>query len=387
MIKKNRVIKFLKWLTIVFSSLIILIYALNLEYILKGVRVIYLTGHNTAFISDYKYFDNREIKNSNPQPWAPHKNYNSIDESKNLKKLNKERKTKAFLVIKNDSIIFEKYYDDHSKTTISNSFSVAKSIVTSMLGKAIMENKIESLDQPVSDFFEEYKEGLASELTVGDLASMSYGMEWDEKYYSVLNITSESYFTDDLRSLILKQKIVNKPGQKFRYSSGDTQLLGMIIEKATGSTLSDYLSENFWKPMGAENSALWQLDSEESGMEKAYCCIASTARDFARFGKLYINNGKWNDEVILDSSFIDLSINPVFEDSQYYGYGWWLYNYDGKKGFTMNGHRGQFIISFPKENIIVVRLGDYNSKGNTDDGSGDLFQYISEGYKIASSTE
>lgn len=387
MTKKNRLIKFLKWGVIILSSLTILIYALNLEYILKGIRVIYLTGHNTAFISDHKYFDNREIKNSSPQPWALHKNYNSIDESKNLKKLNKERKTKAFLVIKNDSIIFEKYYEDHSKTTISNSFSVAKSIVTSMLGKAIMENKIESLDQPVSDFFEEYKEGLASELTVGDLASMSSGMEWDEKYYSVLNITSESYFTNDLRNLILKQKIVNKPGQKFRYSSGDTQLLGMIIEKATGSTLSDYLSENFWKPMGAENSALWQLDSEESGMEKAYCCIASTARDFARFGKLYIDNGKWNDEVILDSSFINLSINPVFEDSQYYGYGWWLYNYEGKKVFTMNGHRGQFIISFPKENIIVVRLGDYNSKGNTDGGSGDLFQYISEGYKIAISTE
>ena len=122
MIKKNRVIKFLKWVVIVFSSLIILIYALNLEYILKGVRVIYLTGHNTAFISDYKYFDNRKIKNSNPQPWALHKNYNSFNESKNLKKLNEERKTKAFLVIKNDSIIFEKYYDGHSKSTISNSF-------------------------------------------------------------------------------------------------------------------------------------------------------------------------------------------------------------------------------------------------------------------------
>ena len=83
-------------------------------------------------------------------------------------------------------------------------------------------------------------------------------------------------------------------------------------------------------------------------MEKAYCCIASTARDFARFGKLYINKGKWNDEIILDPSYIDLSINPVFEDSPYYGYGWWLYNYEGKKVFTMNGHRGQFVISFPR---------------------------------------
>ena len=379
--------KILSWILIILGSIILLIYAFNLDYLLKGVRTIYLTGNNTAFISDYKYFENREIKNSIPQPWLIHKNYNSVEESEKLKKLNEERKTKSFLVIKNDSIVFEKYYDGHKQTSLSNSFSMAKSIVTSLMGKAIMEGKIKGLDQPLSDYFEEYKEGIASELTVGDLASMSSGMKWSEKYYSVINITSESYFTNDLRSVILGQEIIKKPGQNFRYSSGDTQLLGMVIEKATGTTLTNYLSEKFWKPMGAENSALWQIDSEDSGMEKAYCCIAATARDFARFGKLYINKGKWNDKIILDSSFIELSVNPVFDDSKYYGYGWWLYNYEGKKVFTMNGHRGQFVISFPDENIIIVRQGDYNNKGNVNEGAGDLFQYISEGYKIATTIE
>jgi CubicO group peptidase (beta-lactamase class C family) len=250
-----------------------------------------------------------------------------------------------------------------------------------------MEGKIKGLDQPVSDYFDEYKEGLASELTVGDLASMSSGMKWNEKYYSVINITSESYFTDDLRSVILRQKIIDKPGQSFRYSSGDTQLLAMVIEKATGTTLSDYLSEKFWKPMGAENNALWQLDSDNYGMEKAYCCIASTARDFARFGKLYINNGKWGNEIILDSSFVELATKPVFDSSPYYGYGWWLYNFEGKKVFTMNGHRGQFVISFPEENIIIVRQGSFNEKGRVSNNSGDLYKYISEGYKLAKSIE
>ena len=215
------------------------------------------------------------------------------------------------MVIKNDSIVFEKYFDDHKSSSLSNSFSVAKSIVTSMMFKAIMEGKIKGLDQPLSDYFDEYKEGLASELTVGDLASMSSGMKWKEKYYSVINITSESYFSDDLRSVILGQEIIDIPGQKFRYSSGDTQLLAMVIEKATETTLTNYLSEKFWKPMGAENSALWQIDSKKSGMEKAYCCIASTARDFARFGKLYINNGKWNDEIILDP------LTSIFQSIQF----------------------------------------------------------------------
>ena len=379
--------KFLKLTLIVIGALVLLIYIFNIDYIFKGVRTIYLTGNNTAFISDYEYFDNREIKSVNPQPWALHKQYNTIDESDKLKELNDERKTKSFLVIKNDSILFEKYYDGHKQTDISNSFSVAKSIVTSMMGKAIMEGKIKGLDQPVSDFFEEYKNGFASELTVGDLASMSSGMKWNEKYYSVINITSESYFTDDLRSVILGQEIENKPGKGFRYSSGDTQLLAMIIEKATGTSLSNYLSKKFWGPMGAENLALWQIDSEESGMEKAYCCIAATARDFARFGKLYINKGKWRDTEILDSSFVELSLNPVFDDSPFYGYGWWLYEYEGKKVFTMNGHRGQFVISFPDENIIIVRQGDFNNKGRVSERSGDLYQYISEGYKIATAIE
>jgi CubicO group peptidase (beta-lactamase class C family) len=379
--------KILKWVFIIITSLILLLYAFNIEYLIKGVRTIYLTGNNTAFISDYEYFDNREIANSNPEPWPIHKNFNQFIETEELKVLNEQRETKSFLVIKNDSIVFEKYYDGYDENSLSNSFSVAKSIVVSLMGKAIMEGKIKGLDQPVSDYFDEYKEGLASELTVGDLASMSSGMKWNEKYYSVINITSESYFTDDLRSVILRQKIIDKPGQSFRYSSGDTQLLAMVIEKATGTTLSDYLSEKFWKPMGAENNALWQLDSDNYGMEKAYCCIASTARDFARFGKLYINNGKWGNEIILDSSFVELATKPVFDSSPYYGYGWWLYNFEGKKVFTMNGHRGQFVISFPEDNIIIVRQGSFNEKGRVSDNSGDLYKYISEGYKLAKSIE
>jgi len=361
--------KILKWMAIIFAGLIALIYAFDVDYILKGTRVIYLTGNNTAYLSDYKHFDNRIIEPSPvAEPWAKHNKYNTIEETEELAAINKDRETKAFLVIKNDSIVFEKYFDGYSESSKSNSFSMAKSITVTLLGKAIMDGKIKSLDQPVGDFFDEYKTGLGAELTVGNLASMSSGMKWNEKYYSIINITSESYFSNDLRSLILNQKIIEKPGQKFRYSSGDTQLLGMIIEKATNTNLSDYLRNNFTNPMGFENEALWQLDSEESGMEKAYCCFASNAKDFARFGKLYKNNGKWNNKILLDSTFINKATNPVFNASPYYGYGWWLYNYNGKKVYTMNGHRGQFVIVFPEEDIIIVRLGDINIQGGVTQG-------------------
>ena len=378
--------KTLKWIAIIFAVLIALIYAFDVDYILKGIRVTYLTGNNTAYLSDYKHFDNRVIDPSPfAQPWAKHNNYNTIKETDELAEINKERETKAFLVIKNDSIVFEKYFDGYSESSKSNAFSMTKSIAVTLLGKAIMDGKIKSLDQPVGDFFDEYKAGPGAKLTVGNLASMSSGMEWSEKYYSIINITTESYFTDDLRSLILNQKIIEKPGQKFRYSSGDTQLLGMVIEKATNTNLSDYLKNNFTIPMGFENEALWQLDSQESGMEKAYCCFASNAKDFARFGKLYKDNGRWSNEILLDSTFINKAINPVFDASPYYGYGWWLYNYNEKKVFTMNGHRGQFVIVFPEEDIIIVRLGDKNMRGDNDDG--DLYKYISGGYNLATSID
>ena len=374
-----------KWAIGIIIFLIFLVYTFQVEYIFKGIRTVWLTGNNTAFISDYKYFDNREIIASNPQPWLIHKQYNQIEASKKLKEINKKRKTKSFLVIKNDSIVFEKYYDGYSDSSISNSFSVTKSIVVSMLWKAIMLGDVKGIDQPVSDFFDEYKVGLASKLTVGNLASMSSGMDWSEEYYTPINVTAESYFTKDLRPLVLNRKIVNEPGNSFKYLSGDTQLLGMVIEKATNSTLSDFLEKHFWNPMGAENNALWQIDSKENGMEKAYCCFSATARDFARFGKLYINKGMWDEAKILDSMYVNLSLKPVFENSTDYGYGWWLYEFEDKKVFTMNGHRGQFVISFPDENIIIVRQGENIDKVEDGKGTSDIKHYMSEGYKIASS--
>ena len=375
--------KILKWTLIIFSIIIALIYVFDIDYVLKGIRVTYLTGNTTAFLSDYEYFDNRAIEPSAvAQPWAIHKDYNKIEATAKLNSINQERETKAFLVIKNDSIIYEKYFDGYNESSKSNSFSMAKSIVVTLLGKAIMDGDIKGLDQPVSDFFEEYKTGFGASLTVGNLASMSSGMKWNEKYYSIINITTESYFSDDLRALILNQDIIKTPGDKFRYSSGDTQLLGMIIEKATNSTITDYATNNFTVPMGFESQALWQLDSEESGMEKVYCCFASNAKDFARFGKLYKNHGKWDDQVLLDSLFIQKAISPVFEKSPYYGYGWWLYEFENKKVYSMRGHRGQFVIVVPEDDIIIVRLGDHVTRGEGEEFDGDFYNYIAETYKM-----
>jgi len=246
-----------------------------------------------------------------------------------------------------------------------------------------MEGKIKSLDQKVNDFFPKLKGKFAKEVTVGDLSSMASGLSWDEKYYSPLSIVTRAYFDDQLKKVILGLNIYEKPGQKFRYLSGATQLLAMCIEIATGTYLSDYLSEHFWKPMGAENDALWQLDAANTGIEKAYCCIASNARDFARFGKLYKQNGVWDGKQILDRSFVDKSLQPRFSESPEYGYGWWLHHINGKKIFYMRGHLGQYTIVLPEDDIIIVRLGHLKDKlSETEPHFIDMYIYIEEALKM-----
>ena len=360
-------------MAIVFS----IIYVSKYNYLLTGVSTIYLTGHTTAYLTDYRKFpNNMVIASDHPQAWPLHKFYNLYPSSKTLEDYHKHQKTVAYLVIKNDSILYEKYYDGYGLDSKSNSFSVAKSIVSAMMGIAIQDGAIRGLDQKVVDFIPKLKGPYADQVTVGDLSSMASGQKWTEEYYNPFSVTSASYFVKDLDALILDQPINEKPGEAFRYKSGNTQLLGMVIKKATGKTLSAYLTEKLWQPLGANHNALWQLDSPEKGMEKAFCCLASNARDFARFGKLYKNNGRWNDTQLLDSSFVALSVRPRFEETPEYGYGWWLYDFKGKKVFMMRGHLGQYVLVVPEEDLIVVRLGhlkDKEKSPNSKSSGGDSF--------------
>lgn len=378
--------KLLKWIIIVFGILVIVLYITDTDYLLKAVRTIYLTGHSTAYLEDYKKFDNQTIENETAQPWPDHKDYNTAKETEGLNKINQANGTIAYLIIKNDSIWFENYYDGFNEDSQSNSFSMAKSYVSGLMGKAIEDGYIKSLDQPVSDFIPQFSDGLAAKMTVGDLSSMASGTNWDEAYYSPLSITTRAYFDDDLEKVMLGLKVVNEPGQAFKYASGDTQMLAMVIEKATGKKMYDYLTESFWKPLGCENPTLWQVDSESHDLVKAYCCIASNAKDFARFGKLYKDHGKWNGKQILDSTFVAKSISPRFKNDPEYGYGWWLKSIGDKHFFMMRGHLGQYVIVEPNDNVIIVRLG--HSKGTNNkvgQFTSDIDTYIEEAYKMLNS--
>jgi len=322
-----------------------------------GVKVIEI-GRTTAGLEDYIHFEVREIPKSDaPQPWALHVDYNSVPPTKTLKKLHEAHKTVAFLIIKNDSIWHEQYFDGFGKDSKTNSFSMIKTIVAASLAKAIEEGHVKSFDQKAKDFLPWLKGAYANEMTVGDLATMSSGLDWKEDYDNLLTITPRTYITRDITRVMKNIPIKNEPGKKFVYQSGSTQLLSLVLTAATGETISSLVRRYFWNPMGADADANWRLDSAEKGIEKSYCCFNSNARDYARFAALFKNGGVWNGTQLISPEYVRKSVTSQFENGEDYGYGWWLGSHMGKRFFSMRGHTGQYAIVFPEDDVIVVRLG------------------------------
>lgn len=353
--------KFLSTLKIIAFVILFFIAGLFVSgygYLLElGIKVVEL-GRTTAGLEDYMHFDVREIpKSDTSQPWALHTNYNNVPATETLKKLHEDHKTVAFLVIKNDSIWHEQYFDGFDKNSKTNSFSMVKTIVAASLEKAIEEGKIESYDQKAKDFLPWLKGPYANEMNVGNLATMSSGLDWKEDYENLLTITPRTYITRDITRVMKSIPIKNEPGKRFVYQSGSTQLLSLVLTEATGETISDLVRRYFWNPLGAEADANWRLDSAKKGVEKSYCCFNSNARDYARFAGLFKNDGSWNGAQLLSPEYVKKATTAQFENGNDYGYGWWLGSHMGKRFFSMRGHNGQYAIVFPEEDVIIVRLG------------------------------
>lgn len=354
----KNILTFLKGLLVVVVLFVAGLYITGYGYLIElGAKVIEI-GRTTAGLEDYVHFDVREIAKSDaPQPWALHKKYNTVPPTDALTKLHQDHKTVAFLIIKNDSIWHEQYFDGFDDESKTNSFSMVKTIVAASLAKAIEEGDIASFEQKAKDFLPWLKGPYADQVSVGNLATMSSGLEWEENYDNLLTITPRTYITQDITKVMKSLPIVDEPGKRFVYQSGSTQLLSLVLTAATGESISDLVRRYFWNPLGAHADAVWRLDSEDKGVEKSYCCFNSNARDFARFGALFKNKGMWNGKQLIRAEYVQKAVTPQFENGQDYGYGWWLGSHMGKRYFSMRGHNGQYVIVFPEEDVIVVRLG------------------------------
>jgi CubicO group peptidase (beta-lactamase class C family) len=238
---------------------------------------------------------------------------------------------------------------------------MAKSITSLLIGVALKEGKIKSLQEPVGNYLPEFTGTGKSKIKIIDLLTMSSGSDWNESYMNPFSVTTEAYYGSDVYKAATGVAAIKPAGTFFAYKSGDTQLLGLVLEKATGRTLSDYAAEKLWQPLGAEHPALWSTDHEK-GNEKAYCCFNSNTRDFARIGKLMLDSGKWNGTNLIDSSYYLSSIKPCgITDEKglscdYYGYQWWI-DPVHPEIFYARGILGQYIIVIPSKKTIIVRLG------------------------------
>ncbi|MCE5227839.1 MAG: beta-lactamase family protein [Porphyromonadaceae bacterium] len=323
-------------------------------------------------IDQYPIFENRVIRAGNPQPWKFSKAYNKMHIDSTYLPDFDTHGTVAFIVIQDSSLVFEQYWEEYSKQTLSNSFSMAKSIVSLAVGCAIDDGFIKSTEQPVSDFFPEFDTFDGNKLTIRHLLTMSAGVDFDESYVSPFSSTTKLYYGDDLKKVTFEMKQISKPGVYFNYQSGVTQLLAFIVEKATGEQLSTYVSKKLWTPMHAEEDALWSLD-REGGIEKAYCCFNSNARDFARFGQLILNRGSWDGKQVLSEAYIKAATTPdtLLTDKKYnepnlhYGYQFWKLNYRGLEILYMRGMLGQYVFAIPEKRAVVVRLGHKRGENRT----------------------
>ncbi|SMC81593.1 serine hydrolase domain-containing protein [Moheibacter sediminis] len=369
--------------------LVAILYITGNDYIIRGVQLTYMKGHNTANIDDYKDFDNNLILADKPQRWEQHELFNKIPLTDTLQNELEKFKSVGFFVAKDGKVLLEYYWDGYSNESHTNSFSMAKSVITMLLGKAIEQGYIKSLDQPITDFLPEFKDDEFGKLcTVGDLSAMTSGYDWLEDYYLPLNPSAKAYYGDQIEKQMLSRKFIQKPGGDFNYLSGDTQLLAIVLQRATKRSASQYLQEEFWQPMGMEEDAYWSKDRKD-GMEKAFCCLNSNVRDFGKLGQLLLQNGKWNGKQILDSAFVQKMITPnykAFKKGQpaSYGYSIWT-DYEHQPNFYgLMGHLGQRVIVVPSENLIIVRLGHEKDKRNLNKGflDTDTYYFVDEVMKM-----
>ena len=397
---------FFKTIKVFFSLLLVLLITLNLLivlsgrfYLYKGIANTYLVGKTAPSIYDLRlspyskiYSTNKGLKAIRENDFILPLKYDSIFE---------ELDTKAFLVFKSDTMIYERYWGEHNKEVVSNSFSVAKTLVSILVGIAIEDGHINSIDDPVSMYFSEFSNSLNSNLTLRHLLSMSSGLDWDESGKNPFSDNAESYYGKDLKGLIMRKKNKNIPGKIFRYQSGNTQLLAYVIESATGKDLTKYAEEKIWRKIGLEHDLFWSLDKED-GDEKAFCCIYATARDYAKLGLLLLNKGIHNNEQIIPEWYYNEMVSPqnlmTLDGISNYRYGLHIWTYLDPKGKVnyCRGMRGQYIITIPKEKIVIVRLGAKSEKriraSNNDldkislklGHSPDLFDYINLAKLIAS---
>ena len=279
----------------------------------------------------------------------------------------KKTTTTNFLVVKDDQIVYEKYFHGNDRNSLATSMSVAKSFISALVGIAIQEGHIESVEDNVVDYVPELKDSGYKGVKIKDLLQMSSGIKYSEIYNDgtsdiiqmIMQLGSGASIVD-YASMLENERT---PGESFNYASIDTNVLGMAIKRATGKNPAEYLEEKIWKKLGMESNATWCTDNHGNVLTFAYLNV--TARDYAKFGRLYLNGGKWRGEQIVPEKWVMASRHP---DKEYlklkdhyvagwdigYQHKWWIPAGDDGE-FTGLGIWGQYVYVNPAKKLIIVK--------------------------------
>jgi CubicO group peptidase (beta-lactamase class C family) len=280
----------------------------------------------------------------------------------------RETDTLSFLVVDDDELVYERYLDGAVPDARQTSFSVAKSFVSTLVGIAIDEGLIGSVEDPVTDYVPELakRDPRFARITLRHLLTMTSGLRCEEQSLPLpWGDDVDTYYGTDLRDLALSEtEIVNPPGGGWLYNNYNPLLLGLVLERATGMSVSQYMATRLWQPLGAEADATWSLDSQDSGFEKMESGLNATPADYARFGLLFLHDGEWNGTRIVSKDWVreatttdtsDASPGDYYFADNYQCF-WWIDTMRPGRFYGL-GNFGQYIYVAPDAGTVIVRNG------------------------------
>ncbi|MBP6978034.1 MAG: serine hydrolase [Bacteroidales bacterium] len=276
-----------------------------------------------------------------------------------FEKFLQDNKTTCFLVIRDDRILYENYFSGYTADTIFPSFSVTKTIVSALTGIAIGDGIIKNTDQKVTEFLPWMKREGFQNISIEHLLNMRSGIRFNESYSNPFGEAAKFYYGLNLRKFVTQLKIKEPPDLNYHYNSANQQILGYIIEAATGMKISQYLEEKIWKIIGMEQDATWNTDSVKHDNIKMFGCLNATPRDFARFGRLYLQQGRWNGKQIIPAEWVMRSTSIINDSRDGDGYPF-TYNWrviDNGASFFAKGMLGQYIFVNRPKKLILLRFG------------------------------
>ncbi|NNC83386.1 MAG: serine hydrolase [Flavobacteriales bacterium] len=382
-----RLIKFILFIFILLGVGILGLYITDNEHVLTALRSTYLIGRSGPDTDNHKFFENRTVQATDPQPWEYHEDFNSHRLSLEDSTLLAAYRTTSFLVIHKGKILYENYWEDGSDTMWSNSFSMAKSITSMLIGEAIEDGLIRSVEDKASDYLTDLKGTDKEDVTIKHLLQMTAGIGFDEHYGDPFGFMAKANYGDEMYQKTLSYPQVYEPGTRWEYLGGCTLLLSYIVQEVTGKTCTEHAQERLWGPLGAEQDALWTYDPS-TGRERAFCCFYSNATDFARFGQLFLCDGNWKGEQLISPQWVEESLTPCMvpdatgEPVDHYGYQWWLNSHKGIDVQCMRGLKGQYVIVIPEREAILVRLGHERSDERIDHAPKDVYEFLDIALKI-----